>query len=103
MKTTFETSELDNTSVDAIGPIAGERVIKGQAFRAKSFSHRQFSGLMDPLIMVDHFGMTEPHLARMPTPVFLRYRLYLKTVLEPSIIRILSATTSICCPVIFTG
>tara|TARA_R110000868_G_scaffold405021_1_gene683914 strand:- start:3693 stop:4475 length:783 start_codon:yes stop_codon:yes gene_type:complete len=29
-------------------------------FEALSFIHRQLDGLMDPLIMVDHFTMTEP-------------------------------------------
>jgi len=33
---------------------------KGTGFEALSFIHRQLDGLMDPLIMVDHFTMTEP-------------------------------------------
>ncbi len=33
---------------------------KGPGFSALSFTHRQVDGLMDPLIMVDHFVMTEP-------------------------------------------
>lgn len=38
----------------------GERMTKGTGFEALSFIHRQLDGLMDPLIMVDHFTMTEP-------------------------------------------
>lgn len=33
---------------------------RGEGFEALSFTHRQLDGLMDPLIMVDHFTMTEP-------------------------------------------
>ena len=32
----------------------------GKGFHALGFSHTQFDGLMDPLIMVDHFTMTAP-------------------------------------------
>lgn len=32
----------------------------GGGFEALSFKHKQFRGLMDPLVMVDHFTMTEP-------------------------------------------
>lgn len=38
----------------------GERMTRGTGFEALSFIHRQLDGLMDPLIMVDHFTMTEP-------------------------------------------
>lgn len=38
----------------------GEKIIRGEGFEALSFIHRQLDGLMDPLIMVDHFTMTEP-------------------------------------------
>lgn len=38
----------------------GEVQSKGSGFSALSFTHRQVDGLMDPLIMVDHFVMTEP-------------------------------------------
>src|SRR6056297_3306234 len=38
----------------------GEAISKGTGFEALSFTHRQLDGLMDPLIMVDHFTMTEP-------------------------------------------
>jgi redox-sensitive bicupin YhaK (pirin superfamily) len=32
----------------------------GDGFQALSYQHAEFRGLMDPLIMVDHFVMTEP-------------------------------------------
>ncbi|SIS88993.1 hypothetical protein SAMN05421759_105144 [Roseivivax lentus] len=38
----------------------GETMTRGTGFEALSFVHRQLDGLMDPLIMVDHFTMTEP-------------------------------------------
>lgn len=38
----------------------GETMSLGTGFEALSFSHRQLDGMMDPLIMVDHFTMTEP-------------------------------------------
>lgn len=41
----------------------GEKMTRGDGFEALSFIHRQLDGLMDPLIMVDHFTMTEPTFA----------------------------------------
>ncbi|HSF95867.1 MAG TPA: pirin family protein [Thermohalobaculum sp.] len=38
----------------------GEIQTIGSGFEARRFRHTAFSGLMDPLIMVDHFTMTEP-------------------------------------------
>ncbi|MFK7988516.1 MAG: pirin family protein [Sandaracinaceae bacterium] len=35
-------------------------------FEALSFKHNQFHGLMDPLVMVDHFTMTEPTFGAHP-------------------------------------
>lgn len=40
-----------------------ERMTRGTGFQALSFIHRQLDGLMDPLIMVDHFTMTAPTFA----------------------------------------
>lgn len=40
--------------------IAGKPVSVGSGFNALSFKHSMYSGEMDPLIMVDHFVMTEP-------------------------------------------
>lgn len=41
-------------------PSAGRRIALGDGFSARSYNHGDFSGLMDPLIMVDHFVMTGP-------------------------------------------
>ncbi|WP_347510581.1 pirin family protein [Phaeobacter sp. CAU 1743] len=41
----------------------GEKMTRGEGFEALSFIHRQLDGLMDPLIMVDHFAMTRPTFA----------------------------------------
>ncbi|MEM7519052.1 MAG: pirin family protein, partial [Planctomycetota bacterium] len=41
-------------------PVRGRRVEIGAGFSALSFDHKEFDGLMDPLVMVDHFTMSEP-------------------------------------------
>lgn len=46
--------------VVATAPIRGRQVRIGTGFHALSFDHTQFDGLMDPLVMVDHFTMSEP-------------------------------------------
>ena len=38
----------------------GRAITVGDGFVAQSYLHADFRGLMDPLIMVDHFTMTEP-------------------------------------------
>ncbi|WP_368085985.1 pirin family protein [Tropicimonas marinistellae] len=38
----------------------GRKVTIGDGFAARSYQHTDFQGLMDPLIMVDHFVMTRP-------------------------------------------
>ncbi|MGG7565819.1 pirin family protein [Rhodovulum sp. DZ06] len=38
----------------------GEQMARGAGFEALSFTHRRLDGLMDPLLMVDHFTMTAP-------------------------------------------
>lgn len=44
----------------------GRAIAKGTGFSARSYHHRDFGGLMDPLIMVDHFTMTEPTFGTHP-------------------------------------
>ncbi len=41
-------------------PVQGRSLEVGDSFSALSFDHKNFDGLMDPLVMVDHFTMTEP-------------------------------------------
>ena len=38
----------------------GRPITIGDGFKAQSYQHADFQGLMDPLIMVDHFTMTRP-------------------------------------------
>lgn len=38
----------------------GRPIRIGDGFKAQSYRHTDFRGLMDPLIMVDHFTMTQP-------------------------------------------
>lgn len=46
--------------------VPGETLIVGDGFEAKSFKHSKFSGLMDPIVMVDHFVMSEPTFGEHP-------------------------------------
>ena len=41
-------------------PVRGRRIDIGAGFSALSFDHDEFDGLMDPLVMVDHFTMSKP-------------------------------------------
>ena len=41
-------------------PVSGNPFSFGTGFNALSFKHGMYAGAMDPLIMVDHFVMTEP-------------------------------------------
>jgi len=38
----------------------------GNGFKALSFKHEQFEGLMDPLVMIDHYTMTSPTFGAHP-------------------------------------
>lgn len=38
----------------------GRKIKISDGFEARSYQHAEFQGLMDPLIMVDHFVMTQP-------------------------------------------
>ena len=44
----------------------GSKIAIGDGFSARSYRHTDFAGLMDPLIMVDHFIMTEPTFGTHP-------------------------------------
>ena len=48
------------------GPIAGKPISIGTGFRASSFKHAMFDGMMDPLVMVDHYLMGEPTFGAHP-------------------------------------
>jgi len=38
----------------------------GNGFEAQSLKHEQFDGLMDPLVMIDHYTMTTPTFGAHP-------------------------------------
>lgn len=47
-------------------PVVGETLNINDGFEAQSFKHSKFSGLMDPLVMVDHFVMSQPTFGEHP-------------------------------------
>lgn len=51
---------------DITEAVPGEPLTIGNGFTAASFKERHFGGLMDPLIMVDHYTMTEPTFGAHP-------------------------------------
>ncbi|WP_250461752.1 pirin family protein [Microbulbifer litoralis] len=51
----FSAREFDITEA-----VTGESLVIGDGFTAVSFKERHFGGLMDPLLMVDHYTMSEP-------------------------------------------
>ncbi len=52
--------------IDMSGIVEGEPLAIGSGFSARSFRHAAFGGLMDPLVMLDHFTMTEPTFGAHP-------------------------------------
>jgi redox-sensitive bicupin YhaK (pirin superfamily) len=48
------------TDLAIFGPQSGDALEIGAGFVARSFRERNFAGAMDPLVMVDHYRMTEP-------------------------------------------
>ena len=47
-----------NTQFQLSSPVQGNPLKIGAGFQALSFKHDQFNGLMDPLVMLDHYTMT---------------------------------------------
>ena len=52
--------------LDVTDPVSGRPIEIDSGFSALSFDHEQFGGLMDPLVMVDHFTMSEPTFGAHP-------------------------------------
>ena len=50
----------------AMKPVAGKPFTVRAGFKALSFKHDMFGGLMDPLVMIDHYAMTEPTFGAHP-------------------------------------
>ncbi|MEP3421466.1 MAG: pirin-like C-terminal cupin domain-containing protein [Erythrobacter sp.] len=48
------------------GPMAGKHISIRTGFKAVSFKHAMFDGMMDPLVMVDHYLMGEPTFGAHP-------------------------------------
>ncbi len=51
---------------DAFTLVAGKPLSIRSGFEALTFKHAMFDGLMDPLVMVDHYTMTEPTFGAHP-------------------------------------
>ena len=51
--------DIKNETIN-LTPVVGNSLQIGHGFTALGFRHSQFDGVMDPLIMVDHYTMTEP-------------------------------------------
>ena len=49
-----------------VGPVGGSDVNIGTGFKAKNFRAQDFGPAMDPLVMVDHYEMTEPTFGTHP-------------------------------------
>lgn len=52
--------------LDFSQPVRGEAIAIGTGFEATSFKHSGFAGLMDPIVMVDHFVMSLPTFGEHP-------------------------------------
>ncbi len=66
MTTQTPTRHTPLDAVDLSEPTRGRPLHIGAGFEALSFRHEQFHGLMDPLVMVDHFTMTTPTFGAHP-------------------------------------
>lgn len=62
----METETADAAQIRHSGPIAGKPLSIRTGFEAISFKHAMFDGLMDPLVMVDHYLMGEPTFGAHP-------------------------------------
>ena len=51
---------IDAHTIEQRESVPGKPISIGNGFRALSFNHLQYDGDMDPLLMVDHFIMSEP-------------------------------------------
>ncbi len=63
---THPIDKLAGVSCETHTESTGRTIKKGGGFAARSYQHSEFRGLMDPLIMVDHFVMTEPTFGTHP-------------------------------------
>ena len=66
MTTQNETGAAPLRAIELSTPTRAKPLHIGAGFEALSFKHEQFHGLMDPLVMVDHFTMTAPTFGAHP-------------------------------------
>ena len=59
------TYENKNETID-FSPVTGSPLNIGEGFTGLGFRHKQFNGVMDPLIMADHYTMTVPTFGAHP-------------------------------------
>ncbi len=57
---TLQIDKLAGVPCESHAESEGHPLTIGDGFQAQSYQHADFGGLMDPLIMVDHFTMTQP-------------------------------------------
>ncbi len=62
----IETETADAAQSRHSGPLAGKPISIRSGFKASSFKHAMFDGLMDPMVMVDHYLMGEPTFGAHP-------------------------------------
>jgi len=55
-----------NEEIQYSQQVVGKPLSIGNGFKALSFKHEQFDGLMDPLVMIDHYTMTSPTFGAHP-------------------------------------
>lgn len=58
--------ELAGAPCQTYAESPGRKITRGSGFSAQSYQNTDFLGLMDPLIMVDHFRMSEPTFGTHP-------------------------------------
>lgn len=59
MNTNFQNS-VATIPREILGPIEPKKLVIGDGFVVDSYKQEYFNGAMDPLIMVDHYTMTQP-------------------------------------------
>jgi len=60
------TSNNDHKDLQLSQKVRGKPLNIGEGFEALSFKHDQFGGLMDPLVMLDHYTMSRPTFGAHP-------------------------------------
>lgn len=61
-----QTAPHNSNSLETARLTKGQPLSIGEGFEALSFKHAMFNGLMDPLVMVDHYTMTQPTFGAHP-------------------------------------